>query len=397
MIRIILFFCFVCALLALGAVLVDERGYVLISAAGWTWETSVFGLILMLISLYVTILLISLVIRSLFNIRKNWRDWRTDKKHSRSLNGLQAAIEALLSQKWQKAEQLSLKHAKNSPIASSHYLIAAEAARQQNHNDDSSVYLLRAQQSGSETDKQFAACKSLMQEGKAELAIEKCEALLSAEPKHSENLLLLARLYQQTHNFEKLRELLSRVKRYTDIAQSEFNQMALTSFEPLFKQASEDKELKLLQQYNKALHKLIEQSSTSIKLYLTYLHQAGFETEVETNLIKLFEQHIQPQDLSLFHQLDLNKPLKLTAWIEKQIKRQPENAQLKVLLAIAACKNQDFQLAQQALESGLHQNHEQIATAQNYALLAQIYQQQNNDKKALSCYQKALSLNNDLV
>ncbi|GEM_PF-2885124 len=392
MIRIILFFCFTCALLAIGSIIADERGYVLVSVAGWTWESNLYAVVLLLVVIYFTAVLLNLLFRSVFNIRKSWRNWRTDKKHSRSLNSLQSAIEALLNSQWQKAEQLSLRHAKFSPIASSHYLIAAEAARQQNHNDDSSVYLLRAQQSGSETDKQFALCKSLMQEGKAEQAIEKCEALLSNEPKHSENLLLLARLYHQTQNHEKQRELLARVKRYTDITQTEFNLLALTAFEPLFKQASDNKELKLLQQYHKALHKLIEQNPDSIKLYLLALHNAGFDKEVESYLIKLFEQNITDTDTALFHQMALHQPLKLTAWIEKQIKRQPENARLKVLLAIAAIKNNDLQLAQQAMESAFHQNQNQIASAQNYALLADIYQQQDNLSKAISCYQKAVSL-----
>ncbi|MCU4675082.1 tetratricopeptide repeat protein [Catenovulum sp. 2E275] len=391
MIKIILFFCFACALIALGAVVVEEKGYVLISVANWTWETSLFGFVLMLVALYIAFVIIKLIIRSVFNVRKNWREWRTDRKHSRSLKTLQGAIEALLNNQWQKAEQLSLKHAKHSPIASSHYLIAAEAARQQNHNDDSSVYLLRAQQTGSETDKQFALCKSLMQEGKAEQAIEKCEVLLTAEPKHSENLLLLARLYHQTGQFEKQRELLSRVKRYTDISQAEFNQLTLAAFAPLFKAASEQKDLKSLQLYYKAMHKLIEPIPQSTQLYLLALHNAGFEKEVESNLIKLFEQNISDSNLALLHQLELNQPLKLTAWIEKQIKRQPDNAQLKVLLAITACKNNDLQLAQQAMESALQQS-EQTANPQNYGILADIYQQQNNTTKAIACYQKALAL-----
>lgn len=392
MIKILLLFCFACGLMAVGAFVVEEKGYVLISVADWTWEASLFGFALLLLAIYISVVLLSLIIRSVFNARKNWRAWRVEKKQSRSLNSLQNAIEALLNQQWQKAEQQSLKHAKNSPISSSHYLIAAEAARQQNHNDDSSVYLLRAQQSGNETDKQLAICKSLVQEGKSEQAIKNCEALLATEPKHSENLLMLARLYQQTQQHEALREILSKVKRYTDITEPEFRQMAIDTFEPLFKQAEKDKNLKLLQQYNKALHKFIEQDTHSVKMYLVSLNNAGFHKELEAALIKLFDTEINRQNIVLFNQLDLHQPLKLTAWIEKQIKNQPNNAQLKVLLAVAAGKNNDLQLAQQALESALHQHPEQIATAENYALLGDIYSQQNQDKKAISCYQKGVSL-----
>ncbi|MER2492502.1 heme biosynthesis HemY N-terminal domain-containing protein [Catenovulum sediminis] len=390
MIRILVLFILACALLAGGAVLVEEKGYVLIHVAGWSWEASFIGFLFIILVAYLVFKLIEKVLISLFSVRRSFSNWRKNRKQSTSLHALQQSIEALLSGQWQKAEQLSLKHAKYSPIASSHYLIAAEAAKNCGQHEESSLYLLRAQENGDESHKQLAMAQSLQQEGKTDKAIELTEKLYRENKKNTQTLLLLARLYETSEDFEKLRELLPDVKRYAEITDSELQLLALKAWQPIFTQAALDNSERTIEQAYKQLTKLVGTSGNARQNYFSALLAAGCHSTVEKKLIKLFDEdtHKNQTTINILKTLELNQPLKLIAWLEKKLKSNPQDDWLKIALAITAAKNRDWQLAQQAMESAIRQ----LPSAENYAILGDIYQENQQSEKAKQCYRKGLSL-----
>ncbi|EWH10332.1 protoheme IX biogenesis protein [Catenovulum agarivorans DS-2] len=396
MIKMLILFLLACAFLALGAVLVEEKGYVLINLAGYVWEASFFGFLFVLLLAYLAFKVVETFLIGLFRARKNFSAWRAKNKQATSLNNLSAAIEALFNQQWRKAQALSLKQVHNSPIPASHYLIAAEASKQLGELDESSLYQLRAQQDGSESDKQLATAKSLINEEKYPQAINTIEQVLERNNKDSAALLLLAQAYQYNKQFELLQNLLPKVKKYTDISPTELKGMCFAAYQPQFTEAVEQKNLALLEQSFKHINKLVEPNQTILQVYLASLVKLDANQQAEKFFIKLFEQSENKTELNqqnennlkLLSNLAFTQPLKLIAWLEKQLKKQPEANVLKIALAICALKNSDVQLAQQAMESAI----KHLKSPYSYQLMGEIYQQAKIEDKAKLCFEKGLQL-----
>lgn len=392
----LILFALTCALLALGAVLVEEKGYVLINLAGYVWEASFFGFLFVLLLAYLSFKVVETFLIGLFRARRNYSAWRTKSKQASSLQSLSSAIEALFNQQWSRAQTLSLKQVHNSPIPASHYLVAAEASKQLGELDESSLYQLRAQQGGSENDKQLATAKSLIHEEKYEQAIATIEKILERNNKDSAALLLIAQAYQHNQQFEPLQNLLPKVKKYTDISPTELKAMCFSAYQAQFNQAIEQKNLSLLEQSFKQINKLIEPNQPILQMYLGGLVKLEANQLAEKFFIKLFEQtdnltqlnRQNENNLKLLNGLQFTQPLKLIAWLEKQLKKQPEAELLKIALAICALKNSDVQLAQQAMESAI----KQLKSPYSYQLMGDIYQQAGAEDKAKLCFQKGLEL-----
>lgn len=393
MIKIFLFFILLCCMLGIGSLLVDERGYVLIQVAGWTWEASFIGFLFILLVFYVIYKVCAALLLSVWTARRNLSNWRSHKKQKASLVSLENAIEALVKGHWQQAEKYSLRLVKNSPIAKSHYLIAAEAARKLGNIEEANMYTLRAEENSSEQAKQQALVNILVQEGKLEKAQEICEQLYQSNKKEPANLVLLARIYQQKQANEKLRDLLPQVKKYTDMSQSELVQLALGAWQPLFHYHAKAGEYKSIKSEYKAISKLLQDHQPATEMYLSALLEAQQGKLVNKHIKRLLlSAEDKNQDtIWLLSSLALTDTQELMEWTRKQLQKDPKDPWLNSALAIFASKSADWTLAEKAMAECI----ETLPSMENFALLGDIQSHTGDLEKSRESYRLALEAKED--
>ncbi|WP_017443822.1 heme biosynthesis HemY N-terminal domain-containing protein [Gayadomonas joobiniege] len=388
MIKIFILFIVFSCMLGVGSLLVDERGYVLIQVAGWTWEASVIGFLFILLVLYCIYKIVFFILGSILGARKNLSHWRSQKKQKASLNGLQTAIEALFKGNWQRAEKYSLRYVKHSPIAKSHYLVAAEAARKLGHDDEANLYTLRAEENSSEQAKQQAMVKILVQEGKLDKAQRVAEQLYQDNHKDGANLLLLARIYQAQAAFEKLRDILPQVAKYSEISHSELEKIALNAWQPLFNHYAEQNDYKAIKTEYRRINKLLNDEQPATAMYLSALLAAGEPKPVDKHIKNMLssEQHKNQQTINLIASLPINEPQPLIDWVEKKLQKDPSDHWLKAVLAVLASKAANWELAERAMSDCI----EVMPTMENFTLLGDIQSHTGEIEKSRENYRLAL-------
>ncbi|KMT66256.1 heme biosynthesis HemY N-terminal domain-containing protein [Catenovulum maritimum] len=388
MIRFILAFFALCCLLAFGSMLAEEKGYVLISVSGWTWEMNLFGFFFVLLIAYIGIKACQIMLRLIFNSKRNFSQWREKKAKQKSLLTLQQSLQALFNHDFALAEKLSLKNATKSPIESTHYLVAAEANKNLNQPEKVAQLLLKAESHGDEVQKKLAMVKSLVTEEKQDKAISLCEELHQAHPKDAHVLNLLAQVYQEANSADKLRALLPQLRKHSDLSLNQFNTLVYISFKPAFEQAGQNRDKTQIESLYKQIKKWVKTSPIADNYYLASLVAAAEHESAEKALIKILKADVSEQVIASLYNLPLQQPNKLISYLEKQIKAHPENDNLLTALGICAAKNYDWQLAQQAIEASIKVE----KSAKKYALLGAIYEQQNMASQAKSAYQHGLAM-----
>ncbi|AWB66475.1 hypothetical protein C2869_08555 [Saccharobesus litoralis] len=388
MIRLIGLFLVFSIVLFIGSTFWGDKGYVLIAMGQTTLETTVVALGLMMVFGYFALRIVLNIVFGLFHAGQLTRDWRKKRRYSKVLTKFETAFEALLNHEYAAAEKLSCQTAEISPIKKSHYLLAAEAAKQQGEYERQAQYSLRAVEQGSEIEKQLAIAHTLKEEGQINKAIEKTEALLKKDPKQSQTLVLLAMLYNEAGRYLALSELLKRVKQYTNLPSEIFENFVKNAYQGLYQDAVQVKDLKQIHRLYAAVNKISEWPDKLSCLYVNAMIQAGFAADAEKFILKAAKSQLTPELLETIKRVPFPQPLKLIAWLEQEIKKSPDNMLLVSALGYVACGARDWQLARKALDIVIR--HE--PSAEHYFKLADVLEHLQQPQQALSCYKKGVKL-----
>ncbi|WP_111979053.1 heme biosynthesis HemY N-terminal domain-containing protein [Algibacillus agarilyticus] len=388
MIRFILFILFITGVLALGFYWVDEKGYVLIAMNEWTIETSVVASVIMLIGAYFAFHLSVRFIVAVFRLRSVSKAWRAQRRQKGAFIQFDKAFEAFLSGEYVTAEKLSLTQAEHSPVRKSHFLMAAESAKRQGKFDDHARYSLRAVEQGSDLEKQLVLVQNLKEQGELLQAIEQAEALYKKHPKQCQTLVLLSMLYKDANRSAHLVELLKPLKQHTDMPNEVYEGLVKSAFSGLFSELANAKQLKPLQQLADRLKKLSDAPEKLIYLYVNALNQAGFNDDAEKFVLKSAKNAITPEWVMMLKHAQFQQPLKLIAWLEQAIKKNPDDILAVTALAYVAASARDWTLAQKAFEMVIRKQPAQ----DEYFALAHVLEQSQQTSQALACYKKGVSL-----
>ena len=144
MLKILLLFALLIAGIVLGPMIAGHQGYVLIQTDNYNIETSVTGLVIILILAMVVLFAIEWLLRRIFRTGAHTRGWFVGRKRRRARKQTEQALLKLAEGDYQQVEKLMAKNADHAEQPVVNYLLAAEAAQQRGDEARANQHLERA-------------------------------------------------------------------------------------------------------------------------------------------------------------------------------------------------------------------------------------------------------------
>lgn len=200
-----------------GVALMLQRdpGTVYMHIGQWTVETSLAVLLAVLVIVFVVLYAVLRVTGALLRLPRRWRRRRQGRHSEKSRRGLTRGLIEMAEGRWEHAEKYLAKNAADSDTSLLNYLAAARAAQQAGAYDRRDRYLKSAIEENPEADVAVLLTQAELQlaHHQTEHALATLTRLRSLAPQHTYVMKLLARLYAELEDWQRLGELLPELRR----------------------------------------------------------------------------------------------------------------------------------------------------------------------------------------
>ena len=337
--------------LALGAVgahwLLGDQGYVLVDIRGWTLETSVPGLVIALVLLYVLIRLLSWLFRAPRRMGQAVGEYRA----RRSQRHLDHAFAAIAEGQWGRGEKL-LGRAVRGPASLAGYLSAARAAQEQQAVDRRDEWLRLAYEAdpGATPAVLLTQAELQLDYGQLEEALATLRQLEQRNATHPRGLALQARVLERLGDWAALEALLPRLR-----SAKVLDADALAQLEVHVAQATLDSaaDAAALEQSWKALSRKLRQHVEIIEAYARNGVRLGASAQVESVLRKALKSSWSASLVALYGRLESPDPSAQLATLEKWLNERPEDAELLLACGRLCLRSELWGKARSYLETSL--------------------------------------------
>ncbi len=210
MLKVLIIFLLLLAGIVLGPMLAGHQGYVLIQTDNWNIETSVTGLVIILIVALLVILAIEWLLRRVLRTGIRTRGWFSGRKRRRAQRQTRDALIKLAEGDHKQVEKLLSRDADHAADPLANYLLAAEAAQQRGDEVRANQHLERAAEVS--TDNQIPVeitrARILLARHEDHAARHCLDRLLEVAPRHPEVLRLAEQAYLNTGAWRALLDIL---------------------------------------------------------------------------------------------------------------------------------------------------------------------------------------------
>lgn len=210
MLRVFVLFLIIFAGIIVGPILAGHQGYVLIQTDNYNIETSVTGLVIMMIVLILVLFFIEWILRRVMRTGARTRGWFAGRKSSKARKQTNAAMLKLAEGDHRQMEKLLARNADHAEQPVVNYLLAAEAAQQRGDDIRTNQYLERAAEIA-DTDQMpvdITRVRIQLARGEVHAARHGVDRLLGQSPRHPEVLRLAEQAYLLTGAYGSLLEIL---------------------------------------------------------------------------------------------------------------------------------------------------------------------------------------------
>jgi HemY protein len=337
--------------LALGAIgahwLLADQGYVLVDVRGWTFETSVPGLVIALVLLYVLLRLLVWVFRAPRRVGEAVGDFRM----RRSQRHLDNAFAAIAEGKWGTGERL-LGRAARGPASLAGYLAAARAAQEQHALDRRDEWLRLAYQADPTATPAVLLTQAELQldSGQLEEALATLQQLESVNSGHPRGLALQARALERLGDWSGLEALLPRLRRSKALDDAAAQQLESRAGQARLAAAADPD---ALQQAWQALRRELKHQPELVESYARSALRLGASNQAEPVLRRALKSSWTPALVALYGRLETSDAAAQLAHAEKWLNQRPEDAELLLACGRLCLKNELWGKARSYLETSL--------------------------------------------
>lgn len=337
--------------LLLGAIgahwLLGDQGYVLLDFRGWTVETSVPGLVVALVLLYLLVRLLAAVIRAPRRMGRAVDEFRSRRAQRR----LDLAFAAIAEGKWSRGERL-LGRAARGPASLAGYLSAARAAQEQDAHERRDEWLRLAYQAAPAAAPAVLLTQAELQldHGQLELALATLGRLEETAPGHPRALALRARVLEGLGDWDALEALLPKLR-----GRKQLDQESLQSLEVRVGLARLEAaaDAAALEEAWQAVGKELRRQPRMLEGYARAAFRVGAHAQAEAVLRKALKSTWQPALVAHYGRLESADPAAQLATAEKWLNERPEDAELLLTCGRLCLKNQLWGKARSYLETSL--------------------------------------------
>ena len=327
--------------------LLGDQGYVLVDVRGWTLETSVPGLVVALLVLYVIVRLLAWVIRAPRRVGRAVGDFRARRARSH----LDDAFAAIAEGKWSRGERL-LGRATRGPGSLAGYLSAARAAQEQAAPERRDEWLRLAFKADPAAAPAVLLTQAELQleHGQLEQALATLRQLETLAPGHPRGLVLHARVLERLADWPALEALLPQLR-----GRKALNGEDLQGLEVRIGQArlAAATDAAALDAAWEELRKDVRRDPVMLASYAATALRVGASDQAEAVLRRALKSTWTPVLIAAYGRLDTSDPSAQLATAEKWLNDRPEDAELLLACGRLCLKNQLWGKARSYLETSL--------------------------------------------
>ncbi|MEH6649659.1 MAG: heme biosynthesis HemY N-terminal domain-containing protein [Motiliproteus sp.] len=368
-----------------GELIVQDPGYVLLSYQNTTIETSLWGLLLVVVVGFALIYLTLQLVQYLLQRRRKIHDWSENRSRHRAENKTLSGLNALSAGNWSKAQRLLSQAAPRSGVSLVNYLAAARAAYEQNQLESCDELLQKAREAAPKAEVAVGIIQVQIdvERGQWQQALKTLVELRQKAPKNSYILKQLVQVYSELKDWGSMVKLLPELRKYQAYPDAQLQQLEqkvyLGHLQKTLDSVSNSTEnpvrAKMLMHGWKAVPKTLQNDGDLIGRQVELLLECDDSAQAENFLKDRLNKQWQPELVTQYGVLDGANPAKQFKQAKSWAQQHPADAALQLTLGRLALRNNEWQQAQDFFEKSL----ELSATTEAYAELARLLQHFGDD------------------
>lgn len=370
----------------LASALRIDAGYVAISFLGVLVEMSVITLVLLVLAAYFALWLLIRMLRA----RKLRREAQAARRQQRARNDLARGVLELAEGNWPTAEITVTRSARENAQPVVNYLIAARAADLQGAHERRAGWLRMAREAapGEVAPVLVTQAEIQLKHKQLDAARTTLQELDASGQQNPRGLLLLARLYRQLGQFEKLRALEPKLRGARRIRPAAVDELMDQAYLEMLRVAAESGDAERLE---RAWHDASKPATRRPEIVLAYARGAMKcrNHAVAEEVLQEFLDHEWNESLAAaYGELELPEPLEPLGIAEKWLRSRREDPVLLVTCARLSIRAELYGKARSYLETSLAIRRH----PETYQILGQLLDQLGEKERAALVLREGLAL-----
>jgi HemY protein len=332
-------------------VLIADPGYAALRFGDTLIEMSGVAFILALVALYVAIR----VAIKLVNARRLWRESQQQRRFEKARRSLARGIMEVSEGAWAAAEETLSRSAKDSEHPVAHYLVAARAAELQGAHQRRDDLLAKALDAAVERRAPILIMQAelLIKHQQLDAALATLEQLENCGEQNARGLLLLARIYRQTGDWEKLQALEPRLRSTRSIDTSVADETVAQIYLDRLKSLAVAPDREALASAWKSTPKSLAQRSNIVVAYARAAMASGDHVAAEAALRGLLEDHWDEAAVLAYGEVEADEPLIALERAERWLTERRSDSALLLTCARLAMRAELYGKARSFLETSI--------------------------------------------
>ncbi|WP_414166202.1 protoheme IX biogenesis protein HemY [Superficieibacter sp. BNK-5] len=390
MIKVLLLFALLLAGIVLGPIVAGHQGYVLIQTDNYNIETSVTGLVIILVLAMVVLFAVEWLLRRIMRTGAHTRGWFTGRKRRRARKQTEQALLKLAEGDYQQVEKLMSKNADHAEQPVVNYLLAAEAAQQRGDEARANQHLERAAElAGNDViPVDITRTRLHLARNENHAARREVDRLLEVAPRHPEVLRLAEQAYIRTGAWSSLLEIIPSMAK-ADVGDEEHRAaLEQQAWIGLMDQARADQGSEGLKDWWKNQSRKTRRQIPLQVAMADHLIECNDHDTAQQIIIDGLKRQYDDRLTLLIPRLKTNNPEQLEKILRQQIKTAGDRPLLWSTLGQSLMKHGEWQEASLAFRAALKQRPD----AFDYAWLADTLDRQHKPEEAAAMRRDGLLL-----
>lgn len=390
MLKVFILFILLIAGIVIGPMIAGHQGYVLIQTDSWNIETSVTGLVIILIVALLIILAVEWLLRRLLRTGTRTRGWFAGRKRRRAQRHTQSALMKLAEGDHRQVEKLLAKDADHADVPVANYLLAAEAAQQRGDEIRANQHLERAAEL-SENEVipvEITRARILLSRHEDHAARSVIDRLLEVAPRHPEVLRLAEQAYVRTGAWGSLLSILPAMEKSQVGDEPHRTALQQQAWLGLMNQAMAEQGSEGLKRWWAEQSRKTRQQTALQVAIADHLIECNDHQTAQDIVLDGLKRQYDDRLVLLMPRIKSSNPEALEKALRQQIKQHGATPLLHSTLGQLLMRHGEWQQAAEALQQALAQRPD----AFDYAWLADVYDRMRRPEEAARMRREGLLL-----
>jgi HemY protein len=334
------------------------------------------------------ILFCSRIINELFSGYYNSRNYFRVFKQKKAKRHTTQALLQLAQSQWELAEKNALKGAAFSELPFLNYVSAAKAAQEQQAWERRDKYLALAVNNVPDSKLSAGIIKAKLQykQGDLNQSLVTLQELKEINHKHPVILGLLADVYEQTKDWERLLELLPDLKKYNSCPKYMLHELSEQTYRGLLLDKMQQYGKQELIRFWKSIPKSMRNSVNVVETYVSCLCKLDSHLEAAETLKSVLRKIWDKKLVKMYGFVQTNNLGRQLFVAEEWLKEHPGDPILLLTIARLCLRHQLWGKAKDYLEMSIQLN----PTPEAYAELGRLLSYLGESERCQDCYRKGL-------